>query len=597
METILMQPQMDDDEDFGIDMNQYSQQQNEVEDDDLESSSIDMNSYSTSQEAEKATWWDLAKDVVIQPALGAARKWTWPADILKLGMIGEALDTEGFEREYEKQGKKFDKSAYLKAVSEFHDFVPTQGLIEDKVGELSGIDLEPKTDTGKFINKLFTLRGFLKGSQARRAASAGAGASATTGLKAAGVNETAADLTGDIVAGGVNAAKSVPKTFSPEVEQIKKTADKYGLPFMEYMTKDQPTRIKPWITQRKENILKDQIGMSSEQAINEIVEGRISIAALRKKGTNLDILEDAAYDQSKKLAAANPQPLSTSEIVNDIEREIKRIESLAPSPSDGQKARIAILRDEQNALKDKTPNAQELINQTQNYNSNVKSIYRKAQFSGVEDEVKNAYAFLNDTIRTNLGKQTPPELLESIKNANKIFGENASLARTEGLIEQAFKDGNYDPKRLQKMLESRKGVFLRRDLGDAAVTEIKEIADYGVRAVNATKQLSQTRKYSHELADWGTIAPFLLGSTKTMKGLLFAAKPAAQYIQGLLLTRPATRTIYRNIVKNAAEGSFNNMKADFGALEKEISKEFGSVDEFMKQVVSELELATDEDFL
>jgi superoxide dismutase len=75
------------------------------------------------------------------------------------------------------------------------------------------------------------------------------------------------------------------------------------------------------------------------------------------------------------------------------------------------------------------------------------------------------------------------------------------------------------------------------------------------------------------------------------KGLLLAASGSVNYVRGQLLTNPATRTVYKTIMKDAAEGSFKNMSANFAKLESEIANEFGSVDDFFKSAIEELEIA------
>ena len=71
--------------------------------------------------------------------------------------------------------------------------------------------------------------------------------------------------------------------------------------------------------------------------------------------------------------------------------------------------------------------------------------------------------------------------------------------------------------------------------------------------------------------------------------MLTAAKPAAEYVKGYLLTRPATRTAYNNIIKNAAKGSFEALKGDFDIINNEITKEFGDVNEFVSQMIDDIE--------
>lgn len=127
MDDILMTLPMKENEQ-DIDLESYAEQ--EAVDD--MAGDIDMAEYADSPEDQSATWWDVAKDVVVQPGLGLAAAFTWPADVLKIGMVGEALsDVDELEEAFKKEGKEFNKSEYLKNVAETSEFIPTQKLLED----------------------------------------------------------------------------------------------------------------------------------------------------------------------------------------------------------------------------------------------------------------------------------------------------------------------------------------------------------------------------------------------------------------------------------------------------------------------------------
>lgn len=575
-----------DDEDLeGITyMDQYSAEQDE---DDLEGVTY-MDEYSKSKEAEEATWWDTAKDAGIQSGLGLAQAFTWPLDVLKVMMVGEGLtDIDELENAFEKAGKPFDRDKYIKTVMEQGEFIPTQELLERQITKHTGVDLEPKTKTGKFLNKLFFIGGLTRGKGLGKAAKASVtAATTTTALREAGAPEIVAELAGD-VGGGIATIEKQARKLSPEAARIQKIADKHGLPLMEFMLEDEISKSAK-ITQGRKAAFEKELGMTTEDAIKKIVEGKLPVTKLRAQGQDLEVLESEAYDKAKALAQAKPGPLATNDIVSDIDAEIARIKGRAPSPSDAEKAAIKILENEKKVLSKAKPNVEQLVSQTQNYNSNVKSIYKKAEFSGVEDEVKNAYAFLNNSIRNTIEKQAGKEVSEAYKVANSIYAQNASLARTEGLISKAFQNGEYNAKKLQQVLDSRQGAVLRRDIGEQGVKELRDIAHYGQQAQKATTQFANSSKHGFEVGQWGPLAGFLLAKVPSAGVAASATKPFYDYFRGWALTRPAARTVYRNIVKNAANGSFKNMAKDFATLEGLVIKEFGSIEDFMKQGINDI---------
>jgi len=591
--TVPAQTPVLDDEDEGIDLAAYSQQQEAQSNEDDDEGTIDMAEYAQSHEAEEATWWDAAKEAGVQSIAGLGQAFSWPLDVLKLAMVGEGLtDIDELEEAFQKAGKEFDRDKYIKTVMEQGEFIPTQALLERTIDENFGTNIEnPKTRTGKFFNKLFFLGGLTRGKGWGKAIKAGVtGATTTAALREAGAPEIVSELGGDIT-GGLATLEKQARKLSPEAKRITEIADKHGLPLMEVMLKDE---ISPTarITQGRKAAFEKELGMTTEEAIAKVVEDKIPIAKLRAQGKDLEVLESEAYEQAKTLAKAKPNPIDTKQIVLDIDREIARIKSLAPSPSDAQQAAIRILEKEKKVLGKTKANAEQLITQTQNYNSNVKSIYKKAEFSGVEEEVKNAYGFLNNSIRNTVEKEAGSEITDAYKAANKIYGQNASLARTEGMVTKAFQNGEYSPKKLHQVLNSKQGAVLRRDIGEQGVKELRDIAEFGQTAVKATTQFANSAKHKFQVGEWGPLAGFLLAKVPPVGAAAVAVKPFTDYVRGYLLTRPAARTVYRDIVKNASKGSFSNMAKDFATLEGMIVDEYGSMDEFMKQGIKELQFYT-----
>jgi hypothetical protein len=588
-----------DEADEGIHMAQYSQQQQMQSDIDDDEGTIDMAEYAQSHEAEETSWWDAAKEAGVQAASGLGQAFTYPLDILKMAMIGEGLSvTDELEDAFVKAGKPFDKNKYIQTVMQQGEFIPTQELLERTIDNKFGTNIgNPKTKTGKFFNKLFFLGGITKGkgltkAGVKKGAKAGlAGATTTAVLREAGAPEIVSELAGD-VAGGVASLEKSARKFTAEQQNIIDIADKYGLPLMELMIEDVP-KGSPKISRRRKRAFEKELGMSTNEAINEIVEGKIPISKLRGQGKDLEVLEDEAYEKATTLARANPNKLKTTGLLADIDREIARIKSLAPSPSDAQKSAIKILEGEKTSLTlaKGGSTTEQLINQTKNYNSNVKSIYRKAEYSGVEDEVKNAYAFLNDRIRNTIEQQSVMPVIEAHRAANIIHGQNASLARTEGHLLKAFPNGEFNAKKLNQVLNNKgSGAQLRKDIGDDGVRQLREIAEYGDRAQKATTQYTNSAKHKFKIGDWGPLAGFLLSKAPAVTATAVVVKPMWDYVRGWALTRPVAREVYGNILRNAAKGSFENMAKDFATLDKEISNEFGSLDDFMKQGIQDLNM-------
>lgn len=604
-----------DEEDEGIDMAQYSQQKKAADKVEEYDETVDMAEYAKSQEAKDATLIDHLREAGEQTIAGIGQAFSYPLDFLKLAMLGEGLtDIDELEEAFEKAGKPFDRNKYIKTVMEQAEFAPTQELLERTIDKNIGSTFaEPKTATGKAFNKFFFLTGLARGKGLGKATkSAAVGTATTAALRAAGAPDIVSELTGDVTSGIASIEKEARK-FTHEQQRIIDIAEKQGLPLMEFMLED-TTASSAKISKKRKAAFEKELGMSTDKAIEMIKEDKIPITKLRNQGYDLEVLEDEAFQKATQAAATHKTPIDITETLNDIDREIARIKSLAPSPSAAQEAAIRVLQEEKAKLsapsstgtqllnaqgnpiggaakaQGKLSTATEVVQQTRNYNSNVKGIYKKAEFSGVEDEVKNAYGFLNESLRKRIETQAPKEVIDSHRAYNTIFGQNAALARTEGLLAKAFPDGKYSAKDLNRVLNSKQGNILRRDLGEDGIKELRQIAEYGKRAQDATTQFVNSSKHKFKASEWGPLAGFLLAKMPVVGGAVVAGKPMLDYVRGYVLTRPVARKAYANITKNAANGSFKNMAKDFKIIEDEIIKEYGSIDDFMKQGIHELEL-------
>lgn len=154
-------------------------------------------------EEEPSTIQKIASSAPAQAVLGSLKKLTYPADILKLAMTGEGLsDIDDIEEAYKKAGKKFDRNEYIKKIYEASNAIPTQQLGEDLIKKYSGLDLSPKTLSGKIGRLGGEVLGFqpgrIIGSNIKEGASkvgeAASRATVAEGLKELGVPEILADI-------------------------------------------------------------------------------------------------------------------------------------------------------------------------------------------------------------------------------------------------------------------------------------------------------------------------------------------------------------------------------------------------------------------
>lgn len=584
----MVSPLVSDEEfdQMGIDLDQAKQEEDAA----FDTMGLDVEEdYAKSKEG--LSWKEKTEDLITQGLRGGLKRFTWPADVLRLAVIGEGLtDIDDLERAFQKEGKPFDRDKYIQGVFEAAQFIPTQESLEKAYEQRTGESLEPKTPAGKRIKQVSEIAFFTRGDFSKKAAGAGLGGGATQILEDVGVPEGIAEFTGDVVGLSPSAFEKVPRQLSKEAASYEQTAQKHALPFLELMAQENAPVVRGKLFEATERTLKDQFNLSSENAIKEIVKNELPLKRLQERGVNLDALGQHAYDQTRKLAQMKPQPLKTGQIVKNIDAEIARIKSLAPSPSDAQKAAIKLLEDERDVLKVANPTPEQLINQHMNYNADMKNIYKKPEFSGKEEQIRKTYEFLKNQLVDTMEKQGSAPTANAFKAANKIYHEKSKLDQTESLIRKAF-DKGYNPKKLDKLLNSKQGNFLKRNMSSSAIKDLKEIADYGKMADEKMARFLELSSPSvrNEVKVWGELAPLLLAPITHGSSLIGLIPAIRSRILGKLLIRPATREAYKLTLKHTSEGSFNMLKKDFLKLENLINQEYGDLDNFFDSQLPELE--------
>lgn len=569
-------------DDFGIDAESYVAQQDQQLEDDF----IDAESYTAeAPKASEANWLETLGDVATQSGRGALKAFTWPLDVLKMGVLGEGLSAiDEVEEFYHKEGKPFDRAKYVKNLFEQSEYIPTQDLAEQSFEKTTGISLEPKTELGKYTKQGSEVASLARGGWASKITRGALAAGTTKGLEAAGVGAGPAEFAGDIVGLSPSKAK-ITRKLAPEAASFEKTARKHALPFVEAMARERVPIIKGRISEATEKRLNKELKMSSREAITALERDEFPLKRLQEKGYNIDALAESAYAKSTELAQANPKPISTKPIVESFDREIDRIKSLAPSPSDAQREAIKLLERERDIMKVSNPTAEQLIQQHKNYNADMKQIYRKPEFSGKEEQVRKTYEHMKQELVNAMESQGNKETADAFREANKIYHEKSKLEQTESLLNKVFEGDAYNPKKLERFLNSKKGNLLKRNMSPKAIQDIEEIASYGSKAQDRIAEFMQidNKSVQSTLQSLGKVAPFIL-APHTLKGAAIAYLPQlAQSIQGKLLTRPATREIYKYTLKHAAEGSFDLLKKDMVHLENALVREYGSVDDFIDE--------------
>lgn len=579
-----------------------------------------------------------------QPISGYLKKFTYPADILQMAGIGEALDPEFIEdlrRIHEREGIPFDEAKYREKVAEAAKAFPTQSNIERSVEEKTGLPLEAKTGLQKAFNLGGTAAGFQPGNLIQKGAAALTAPGVSELAQALGVPESIAELGGLAAAGGVSSGKLVEKTLAPEQQALRQIAEKHKLPTYAGMEVETP-KVSPVVSPKRQEKLAGELAQKSEQAIDEVITKQLPLNEAEKLGVSPEALyersyqrmeetaknidkEIAEYEKLRKQGASEEilkqtkgvkKPIDIQPVLDWIKREASKIEKSAPSLSTPDKIRLKILRDEYKSLSTKpTPpspeavklldihgkplvrakkkrepkeiNASQTIDQTRNYNENVRDLYRKPEFTGAQQEVRETYAQLNDQLQHAIKQSGETDLARQLWFGNQVFHESSKLKQVQNILSPALEHG-YNSSKMASVLRNKSNKkFLERSLGKGAVKDLIDIAHYGKQAENTVfKRLKNPKTLGEYVSNLTPMkAALLFFKHASLPGVAMlgeTTKGTSQRLAGLLFTRPGTRKAYVNFLKGAMSAQKGVFEKASDALTKAIDEEFGNEENLLK---------------
>jgi hypothetical protein len=547
------------------------------------------------QEAEEPKQRGALADIAIQGARGLARAFTYPADLVKLAARGATLEVLKDERTAAvERGEDFDVNSAFAIAQKGLDLIPTQELVEKGIESVTGVDLEPVGAPGRIAGTAGELIGFTPktaGSLLRRAGGAVVGAGVEEGLEQLGVPAPIAGVAGIGVGGLATSANLGTRklaTGSAGLE-ARQTAERFGLRKFAGAELEQPIKKIVRTSEARIAGLKGELAETSKQAIDGILEKRFPAKELQNKGHSLRELASESFDNVEKLATENLRTFSTEPITKNIEKKMKEIALRAPSLSKESKDVFKLYSENLEAFKGLEMDSTIGVAQFREWNKDLGSIYKRAEFSGSQGAMADAYAGLKKDMVKLLEKNNGKEFIEEFRYSNSLYSQDKSLQRAENILEKAFADG-FNPKKLSKSLQSKEGKFLKRDLGAESFNDIMKIAKFGERANEFVLNNLKKRDFgglSNVLK--GSAAAFMLSNPLTavaLKSGVAIALPKAVWngVNSRLMTRNSTRKALVGLNTALATGTEASIARASNAFNKSIEKEFGSLDNIMTDI-------------
>lgn len=483
-------------------------------------------------------------------------------------------------------------------------FFPSQTNIEKGISHLTGIELQPQSELAKGSR---SAGAFTKGMNtssptdiAQGLIGAAAGGGAERFLVNAGVPEWIAGPIAGILGGSIQHGKIVPRKVEGEEKELREIAQKHKLrKFAGMEEKETPKVIQPTITKARKENLQSDLSKTSEKAIERIIDEDIPFSKIIKNGHNPQEIIRDSYKLAYRRAAESKKLVDMSDYTKWIDNKISSLKGYAKSLSPETEKLIGILEKEKSAYTKINPKwsqsklsekfrthpkyisesipSEKILNQSIEHNKTVEKIWKKSEFSGMEDAVKNLTGEMKRELTSTLEKQGQKGVADAFKVGNKFFSDNEKLIHIRDIIQPAMEN----PLKFTKILNSKDGEYLKRYFSPKALNEIQSIGKYAQKAEEKIfDRIKTVPSFGDDLKTLGPLAAITLTGSKI--AALKIAKDTAARVRGILLTRDSTRKDLENFMKASQIGSMNGIRLATSRLEDSVKKEFGSIDDFIR---------------
>jgi hypothetical protein len=536
---------------------------------------------------------------------GLANVGTWPADVVKLLMLGSRAGQ--IVEQSASQGEQPDINKALQIAGEELKNFPTQGRAEQFLQEKTGVRFEPKSEAEKnvrTIGEYFSPRGIIKkGAEKGVEAATKMLAKRATGAVIGGVTQKTAEEAGlnpflsTILGGGTSGVAEIGrKEIGAMGKKALETAEKYGLNAPKFLGRESQM-IKPMISKAQAETVKSRLGESSKVAVENIIEGRLTAAKLRKEGVDIEDFGESLLEETKKSAKNVAKPISLEPVVESIDRKILEIKKSAPHLSQEDLKTIEILGDIKKDFVEKPkptildihgkPMVQKerakalsgdiYLNQYRKNNVNRNSFYKKSEMSGLEAAADRSYGFVNDELVKAAEKHENGDFATKLKASNLMHNEVSSLHKTDAILRPFYEDMN--PKTLDRIVHNRSSAgHLKRAIGVDGINDLKNIAKYGKSSIEKLE-----KDFTIHGENWIGLAKDLgLSSILFMKAptaaVIVGGSGLVQTIKGYVLTNAKLRKDYLQLSKAMTGGVTRASRAAAEKLNKDFSDEYGPLE-------------------
>jgi hypothetical protein len=167
---------------------------------------------------------------------------------------------------------------------------------------------------------------------------------------------------------------------------------------------------------------------------------------------------------------------------------------------------------------------EEIINQFQAHNQNVKQLYKKSLMTGFEEGEASVTALVNDAMVDALERATDKSISMPFRMSNDMFNQTRNLEFVENALELAMEKPTGVRDLFRNPAKSEK---FTRALGEKGVEQLKEVGKYQAEVntrldklvTQREIELSNLSSFRRLMKDATTIVPRIVGYKYTGKDL------------------------------------------------------------------------------
>jgi len=491
---------------------------------------------------------------------GIAKAFTFPADIIQMMGVSEAMDPDNLDllREIHlREGIPFDEEAYLSGVSQAAETFPTQSNVERMVEESTGAPLVPRTKGQKLLNLASTAGTFAPSTLTQRAAAAVTAPTVSAGAQALGVPEPIADVAGLGVSG-------LAAAVTPGASIAKATGESV-LPIRRFEKTTKPIKVSEGRLGKINEKLEGDFRGIAEDIFkkSEVAETYNSLksdpAFERLAGEQFQKVQDLASQMEGRV----PSKSLKSKLADKGSKKVGKGISPSEYQANYQRNMKKFVRDIEKA----DVSASQLVEQYRTNNAELRGHFEPGKSRSFNKAKKDALLDYNNSIADIIEKDYPDSGFSDLfKESNKTWSEIKGVELMEGFIDD-FVSGKVDFKKGDKFYRKEFQDAFKNSLGKEAFKDFDTlVGDLMGKQQSLSLLKTSNVSASGDLAK--TFGYYLLNPK------LAAARHGFKKVNSIyqtLLDKPQLSIRWDKGIKEFKKGNVDSAEKIFTGLDKEIT--------------------------